>query len=184
MNFSNWTKALIAILLLSFAVQVRIGDSANTSVLAQEGEGGGGGQTAKKEPYKGMPPDPWDRNARMVAYTRSGFESGAGRGLEIYYMNCWMCHSEYVIAGDKWPTPTLRDVSKRLSDEMIKITIRSGGARMPAFSEKMLSDADINDLLALFKEKCGTFKTGGGCFDEHNPPKNPLYKYESTVLNK
>jgi mono/diheme cytochrome c family protein len=87
-----------------------------------------------------------------------------------------MCHSEYVIAADPSPAPSLRGVAKRLSDEQIAMYVRNGTARMPAYRFQ-LSDDDIKDLLALFKEKCGTFPTGGGCFDEHNPPANPLYRY-------
>ena len=83
-----------------------------------------------------------------------------------------------VIAGDPYPTPSLRDVSKRLTDQMITTRIRTGSRRMPAYSPKQLTDADIQDLLALFKEKCGTFPAGGGCFDENNPPANPLYKVQ------
>jgi mono/diheme cytochrome c family protein len=131
-----------------------------------------------KEPPKDLPPDPYDRNAQLWAYTRSGASNGWVRGREIYYMQCWMCHSEYVIAGDPYPTPSLRDVTKRLNDQMITARIRTGSRRMPAYSPKQLTDADIQDLLALFKEKCGTFPTGGGCFDEHNPPPNPLYKFQ------
>ena len=173
MNVSKWAKAAFALLIVSISVQVRVGESAAGSAFAQ-----GAPREPAKAPYRGMDPDPWDRNAQLQAHTRTGATSGAQRGGEIYYMQCWMCHSEYVIAGDKWPSPSLRDVSTRMSDELITRTIRRGGSRMPAFGPRQLSDADIADLLTLFKEKCGKFPTGGGCFDEHNPPANPLYKYE------
>ena len=127
-----------------------------------------------------MPVDKYDRNATLWAHERSGFKSGWQRGREVYFMNCWMCHSEYVIAGDWAPVPTLRDVTKRLTDAQITTYIQNGAGRMPAF--KQLTDADIKDLLALFHEKCGTFPTGGGCFDEHNPPPNPLYEFGTEYL--
>jgi mono/diheme cytochrome c family protein len=132
-------------------------------------------EATPSKPPADLPPDPYDRNAQLWAHTRSGAQSGWVRGQELYYMNCWMCHSEYVIGGDHFPAPSLRAVSKRLSDEQITMKIKNGSARMPAF--KQLTDADIQDLLVLFREKCGTFKAGGGCFDEHNPPPNPSYRY-------
>jgi mono/diheme cytochrome c family protein len=123
-----------------------------------------------------MPLDPYERNAALWASQRAGATSGWQRGQELYYMKCWMCHSEYIIAADPFPAPSLRDVAKRLNDEQITSYIRNGTARMPAYGYQ-LSDADIKDLLALFKAKCGTFPSGGGCFDEHNPPPNPHYRF-------
>lgn len=121
--------------------------------------------------------DPYDRNAMLWANFRSGYKSGWQRGQEIYYMRCWMCHSEYVIAADHAPAPSLRDVAKRMTDQQITMFIRAGTPRMPAYSPKELPDADVKDLLSLFREKCGTFAKGGGCFDEHNPPPNPNYRF-------
>lgn len=173
MTLSTWVKAAGALLIIGISAQVRVAEWPAGPVFAQ-----GAQREPAKAPYQGMEPDPWDRNAQLQSHTRAGAKSGAQRGGEIYYMQCWMCHSEYVIAGDKWPSPSLRDVSARMSDTMITRKIRAGGPRMPAFGPKQLSDADVADLLALFKEKCGRLPTGGGCFDEHNPPANPLYKYE------
>ena len=126
-------------------------------------------------------PDPYDRNAMLWANRRSGYTSGWQRGREIYYMRCWMCHSEYVIAGDHLPTPSLRDVAKRMTDQQITMFIRAGNQRMPAYNPAELPEADLKDLLSLFREKCGTFPTGGGCFDEHNPPPNPNYRFHPTT---
>ena len=47
---------------------------------------------------------------------------------------------------------------------------------MPAYTPAVISAADMSDLLMYLREKCGTFPTGGGCFDEHNPPANPHYR--------
>ncbi len=35
----------------------------------------------------------------------------------------------------------------------------------------------INTRMVTQREKCGTFEKGGGCFDEYNPPRNPLYGF-------
>ena len=150
---------------------------------APEGRGAGPqgrGAAPQAAPVKEMPVDKYDRNATLWANERSGYTSGWQRGREVYFMNCWMCHSEYVIAGDFLPVPSLRAVTKRLTDAEITARIQNGAGRMPAF--KQLTDADIKDLLALFHEKCGTFPTGGGCFDEHNPPPNPLYRFGTEYL--
>jgi hypothetical protein len=131
-----------------------------------------------------MPPDEYDRNSQLWAMQRAGFKSGWQRGQEIYYMRCWMCHNEYTIAADTAPpAPSLRDLFKRsqvagqpVTDQAVAAVIRRGGARMPAYSAVLLSDADMTDLLTYLREKCGTFAKGGGCFDEFNPPPNPRYR--------
>ena len=125
--------------------------------------------------------DPYDRNAMLWASLRSGYRSGWQRGQEIYYMRCWMCHSEYIIAGDHKPAPSLRDIARRMTDQQITMFVRAGTPGMPAYSPEELTDADMKDLLALFREKCGTFPAGGGGFDEHNPPANPNYRFQKDV---
>jgi mono/diheme cytochrome c family protein len=127
-----------------------------------------------------MPVDKYDRNATLWAHERSGYTQGWQRGRELFFMNCWMCHSEYVIAADFLPVPSLKDVTKRLTDAQITAYIQNGAGRMPAF--KQLTDADIQDLLTLFREKCGQSPTGSACFDEHNPPPNPLYRFGTDYL--
>jgi mono/diheme cytochrome c family protein len=195
MNISNFMKVVVAGSILTVGVLFCVAGPDST-LSAQEEEGGGGrgagqgqgrgggqGRGAAPQapaPYKEMPVDKYDRNATLWAHERSGFKSGWQRGREVYFQNCWMCHSEYVIAGDWAPAPTLRDVTKRLTDAQITAKIQTGGGRMPAF--KQLTDADIKDLLTLMHEKCGTFPTGGGCFDEHNPPPNPLYRFGTEYL--
>ena len=192
MNISNFSKVVLAGSVVSVGLLFCLAGPDNR-LLAQEEEGRGAGQgrgaapqgrggapQPAPAPYKEMPVDKYDRNATLWAHERSGFKSGWQRGREVFFMNCWMCHSEYVIAGDWAPVPTLRDVTKRLTDAQITTYIQNGAGRMPAF--KQLTDADMKDLLALFHEKCGTFPTGGGCFDEHNPPPNPLYRFGTEYL--
>ena len=184
---SHFTKAVVAVTLIATGALIQtLGPeslSAQGRGAAPQGDGAAPqarGAAPQTTPYKEMPVDKYDRNATLWAHERSGYTEGWQRGREVYFMNCWMCHSEYVIAGDFLPVPTLRDVAKRLTDAQITAFIRNGAGRMPAF--KQLTDADIKDLLTLFHEKCGTFPTGGGCFDEHNPPPNPLYRFGTEYL--
>ncbi|MEE8129769.1 MAG: cytochrome c, partial [Vicinamibacterales bacterium] len=80
--------------------------------------------------------------------------------------------------------PSLRDLYTRatlatgqpVSDQTVAAHVRDGSAGMPAYTPAVISDADMSDLLMYLREKCGTFPTGGGCFDEHNPPANPHYR--------
>lgn len=177
MKLSTYMTTTVGLLLLlcGAALLLRMG-VADTSLLAQTGTPPRQAEPAKA-PYKEMPVDPYERNAALWASQRAGATSGSQRGQELYYMKCWICHSEYVIAADPSPAPSLRDVAKRLTDEQITSYIRNGTSRMPAYRYQ-LTEADISDLLAAFKEKCGTFPPGHGCFDEHNPPPNPLYRFE------
>ena len=103
-------------------------------------------------------------------------------------MRCWMCHNEYTIAADRFAAPTLRDLYQRptlasgqpVTDQTVAAHIRNGSAGMPAYTSAVISGADMSDLLVYLREKCGTFPTGGGCFDEHNPPPNPRYRAHQT----
>ena len=126
--------------------------------------------------------DPYDRLA-ILWYRQRVAKSGAGRGQEIYYMSCWMCHNEYTIAADKESAPSLKDLFKPergMTDDMVIAKIRGGGFRMPAYPASVVTDTDLKDLLSYLRAKCGTFPTGpkggGGCYDENNPPANPLYR--------
>src|SRR5688572_4120323 len=119
MNISNFSKVVLAGSVVSVGLLFCLAGPDNR-LLAQEGEGRGGGQgrgaapqgrggapQPAPAPYKEMPVDKYDRNATLWAHERSGFKSGWQRGREVFFMNCWMCHSEYVIAGDWAPVPTL-----------------------------------------------------------------------------
>ncbi len=126
--------------------------------------------------------DPYDRLA-VLWYRQRIAKSGVGRGQEIYYMSCWICHNEYTIAADKEHAPSLKDLFKPeggVTDEQVVAKIRAGGFRMPAYPASVVTDTDLKDLLSYLRAKCGTFPTGpkggGGCYDENNPPPNPLYR--------
>ena len=104
-------------------------------------------------------------NYRVIA------DSGAGRGENIYFFKCWMCHNQYAKTG-----PLLKDLYQRknlatggaVSDDSVAAKIKEGGAMMPAFKFS-LNDTDIADLQAYFH-------SGKCCADGENPPLNPAYK--------
>src|SRR5712691_1137830 len=107
-------------------------------------------------------------NYRIVA------DNGAGRGENIYFFKCWMCHNQYAKTA-----PLLKDLYQRKSlvsggpvnNDTVIAKIKEGGAQMPAFKFS-LSDTDIADLQAYFH-------SGKCCADGENPPLNPAYKAET-----
>jgi mono/diheme cytochrome c family protein len=107
---------------------------------------------------------------------KTAADSGAARGMEIYYYKCWMCHNDYTV---KLGTGAvyLKDIFKRpklisgqpVNEQTVAEKIKNGGPRMPAFRSS-LHDADIADLMSYLRdEKC--------CFEGHEPPANPWYRY-------
>jgi len=114
------------------------------------------------------------QRSRMLDTYKVVAESGAGRGENIYFFKCWMCHNQYAKTG-----PLLKDLYQRknlvaggaVNDENVIAKIKEGGAMMPAFKFS-LSDADIADLQAYFH-------SGKCCADCENPPLNPAYKAET-----
>jgi len=114
------------------------------------------------------------QRSRMLDTYKVVAESGAGRGENIYFFKCWMCHNQYAKTG-----PLLKDLYQRknlvaggaVNDENVIAKIKEGGAMMPAFKFS-LSDADIADLQAYFH-------SGKCCADGENPPLNPAYKAET-----
>ena len=152
-----------------------------------EGEGGGTGPNTARQPVttpaQPQPLDPYDRVSQLWYFQRLA-SSGWQRGQEIYYMRCWICHNEYTVIAEPGAAPSLRDLYKRprlmngqpVNDQTVAAFVRAGTGRMPSYSPQYFKDADLADLVVYLREKCGTFKTGGGCFDEHNPPANPAYK--------
>jgi hypothetical protein len=156
------------------------------AVPAADGEGQGGPNTARlpvTTPTAPQPLDPYDRVSQLWYFQRLA-STGSQRGQEIYYMRCWICHNEYTVIAEPGAAPSLRNLFKKeklitgqpVNDETVTAFIRAGTRRMPAYSPQYFKDEDLKDLLAYMREKCGTFPTGGGCFDEHNPPANPMYK--------
>jgi streptogramin lyase/mono/diheme cytochrome c family protein len=117
--------------------------------------------------------DDLQRSLRLDTY-RVVADSGAGRGENIYFFKCWMCHNQYAKSA-----PLLKDLYQRknlvsgapVSDDSVTAKIKEGGALMPAFKFS-LSDTDIADLRAYFH-------SGKCCADGENPPLNPAYKAET-----
>ena len=151
-----------------------------------EGEGASGPNSARLPvtmPTQPQPLDPYDRVSQVWYFQRLA-SSGWQRGQEIYYMRCWICHNEYTVIAEPGAAPSLRDLYKRprlmngqpVNDQTVAAFVRAGTGRMPSYSPQYFKDEDLADLVVYLREKCGTFKTGGGCFDEHNPPTNPMYK--------
>src|SRR6476660_2593411 len=79
--------------------------------------------------------DDYQRSARLDTY-RVIAESGAGRGENIYFYKCWMCHNQYAKTG-----PYLKELYKHsqlmsgdpVTDENVTAKIKAGGPGMPAF---------------------------------------------------
>jgi mono/diheme cytochrome c family protein len=181
---SSTCRNAIAALLLSTGAVLWAASLNSTRVSAQSQTAAPSATTPQaREPLQ---IDEYERNAEMWAMQRVG-KSGSARGQEIYWMRCWICHNEYTIASEPLPrdaAPSLRDLFKRptlrngqpVNDQTVAQQIRRGSPRMPAYTAANLSDRDMADLLAYLREKCGTFPTGDGCYDEHNPPPNPRYR--------
>jgi streptogramin lyase/mono/diheme cytochrome c family protein len=96
-------------------------------------------------------------------------DSGAGRGENIYFYKCWMCHNQYAKSA-----PLLKNLYARTNpptDDAVTAKIKDGSALMPAFKFS-LTDADIADLRAYFH-------SGKCCVEGENPPINPYYKAET-----
>ena len=187
MSSSNYIMAIpgvLVILGLGFLLRTS-GDQSSTLVaftqpLGAQSQAADGGEMARV----GAPGQEYNRQALLVGSLRAGAKSGVLRGEEIFYMRCWFCHSEYVIVADHFPAPSLRNLYERYDDEAVRGVIRNGSLRMPTYGPQVLSDADLEDLVTFLRENCGIPETGGGCFDEHNPPPNPFYQYEVTALSR
>ena len=184
MNSSKGMEA-VGVLLFGAALFVWAGTVDSVRVTAQRGGRGAASATAAAPAVEPLPVDEYDRNAELWAMQRVG-KRGSPRGQEIYWMRCWICHNEYTIGSEATPkdgAPSLRDLFKHstlqngqpVTDQSVAQQIRRGGFTMPAYTTATLTDTDMADLLAYLREKCGTFATGGGCYDEHNPPPNPHY---------
>ena len=187
MSSSNYVKAIPGVLLiLGLGFLLGTGGDQSSAVVASTQPLGAQFQAADGGGMAGVgaPGQEYDRQTLLVGSLRTGAKSGALRGEEIFYMRCWFCHSEYVIVADHFPAPSLRNLYERYDDEAVRRIIRSGSLRMPTYGPQVLSDADLEDLVTFLRENCGIPETGGGCFDEHNPPPNPFYQYEVTGLSR
>jgi virginiamycin B lyase len=117
-----------------------------------------------------MHTDNFQRSARLDTYKVIA-DSGAGRGENIYFYKCWMCHNQYAKTG-----PYLKELFKHsqlmsgdpVTDENVAAKIKEGGPGMPSFGTT-LKDADVADLITYIKEgKC--------CVEGENPGPNPWYR--------
>ena len=179
MRFSKGLTAVWVLIPVACAVLLSMSPTGPRLVFAQTA-------TSQSPPAAEVPLDPYDRVSQVWYSQRLG-ASGWQRGQEIYYMRCWICHNEYTVTAEPGAAPTLRDLYKRpalrttgepVNDTTVTAVIRKGNFKMPAYSPTNFIDKDLADLLVYLKEKCGTFATGGGCFDEHNPPANPRYRVQ------
>ena len=116
--------------------------------------------------------DDYQRSARLDTY-RVIADSGAGRGENIYFYKCWMCHNQYAKTG-----PYLKELFKHsqlmsgdpVTEESVMKKIKEGGPGMPSFGTT-LKDADVADVVTYIKEgKC--------CVEGENPGPNPWYRAE------
>lgn len=173
MHYPTTRKTRCSQIALYFAISSLVASSLAGDSLAQDAAQG----IEQRDSSASGGIDKWNRMASLYARQRSGATSGWQRGQEIYYMRCWICHSELVNVGDHFPAPSLRNLFDNRDEAFVRAWIRAGSQGMPSYTPQNLSDADIEDLIAYLREKCDTFETGSGCFDEHNPPPNPLYRY-------
>src|SRR6266550_4035935 len=79
--------------------------------------------------------DDLQRSLRLDTYKILA-DSGAGRGENIYFYKCWMCHNQYTKSA-----PLLKDLFQRktlvggapVSDDAVMAKIKEGGPGMQAF---------------------------------------------------
>ena len=73
----------------------------------------------------------------------------AARGQGLYQSKCYGCH---VPAAKLGPAPDSADFTVRYADdEAIFTTVRAGRQPMPAFTDEMLSDQEIADIIAYIR---------------------------------
>jgi streptogramin lyase/mono/diheme cytochrome c family protein len=155
--------AILAVLMVAIALLVAGGMSRT--------------QASPKQPDSASPnvthTDDLQRSARLDTYKVIA-DGGAGRGENIYFYKCWMCHNQYAKTG-----PYLKELFKHeqlmsgdpVTAENVAAKIREGGPGMPAFGTS-LKDSDIADLITYIKEgKC--------CVEGENPGPNPWYRAET-----
>jgi streptogramin lyase/mono/diheme cytochrome c family protein len=119
------------------------------------------------------PLDDFQRSYQMDRYTELA-EQGAGRGEDLYFYKCFVCHNHYANGG-----PSLTGLFQHarlangnvVNDQSVMSEIRGGAAGMPGFVHT-LTDADLGDLLSYFKST-------GCCYEADQPPANPLYRAAS-----
>src|SRR5271154_6114462 len=86
-----------------------------------------------------MHTDDFQRSARLDTY-RVIADSGAGRGENIYFYKCWMCHNQYAKTGPY--LKRLFEHSQLMSGDPVTVEnvaakIKEGGPGMPAFGSTL-----------------------------------------------
>jgi ubiquinol-cytochrome c reductase cytochrome c subunit len=94
-------------------------------------------------------------------------EGDAVRGKTVYKeVGCYLCHGTSGQGGFlNYAAPSLAHT--QYSAEVLKIFVRTGPRDMPAFSEKVLSDSDLNDIHAYLQSLPGP----------SDPKKIPILNY-------
>ena len=69
------------------------------------------------------------------------------RGQAVYARYCNTCHP----GGARGAGPSLIELAPRLSDEQIRDSVRNGINRMPAYSQTLISDGALTDLIAYIR---------------------------------
>lgn len=73
----------------------------------------------------------------------------AARGEALYRSRCYGCHVPEANIG---PAHNTLDFKARYSDaEAIAVVVRAGRQPMPAFTEQMLSDRELADIIAYLQ---------------------------------
>lgn len=172
---ANLVRALgaVAIIAAVLAVGIWIGSRAPVETAAPQASAAAPPPPAETPTSR----DPYQRSLAIFEFKKAAV-SGADRGREIFYYKCWFCHNEWADGA-----PKLTDVYQRkqllsgrpTTDAGIKDEIREGGAGMAAY-KYVLSDADLNDLVAFIREGC--------CWNSDAPPPNPQFRANAETLGE
>ncbi len=104
-----------------------------------------------------------------------GTEEGSPpqRGRVIYQRTCEACHAQPEQGGIRSMDRSIIINLKALGNDRIKKTIRSGQGQMPAFHESMLSERQLDALLAYLDDPAaGAARRGAAA--PSGPPRPPL----------
>jgi|GEM_PF-3194890 ubiquinol-cytochrome c reductase cytochrome c subunit len=71
------------------------------------------------------------------------------RGAALYQSKCFGCHTPDARLGPSHASPDFK--VRYASEETLRAVIRGGRAPMPAFSEQVLSDQDLSDIIAYIR---------------------------------
>jgi mono/diheme cytochrome c family protein len=74
-------------------------------------------------------------------------EPGLSRGKAVYQRYCNVCHP----GGGRGSGPSLQTLAGIWSDQEIARLVREGKNRMPPFSDKVISNDELTDLIAYIR---------------------------------